>query len=235
MHLWALLLTLLASQTPSWGTDHEAFPDVGKNDAGALQEASRVLEEELKLAARSQAYLVIDLVARTIAIKARGVSLYDIPVRGWSASAIDQLGQTFQLEARPPILRPKIDPTSTAEREPIALADMPTEYLLAFTPTLRVEVTSAAGGDLPRWAWSYGKRWWRDLGRWIRSFVGGQAAQTEPFLQLTLSREHSQSLAWSLVDGMALVVRRPVDQQARTGSEGTLPFSRPLHKIPALH
>jgi hypothetical protein len=212
MPLCALIFLLLVAQSPGWGREYEAFTDVETAQAASLREATRVLEEELKLATRSQAYLLIDLVGRTIAIKARGVSLYDIPVRGWSASAIDQMGQMFQLEARPPIIRPKIDPMSPAEREPIALADMPTEYLLSFAPTLRVEVTSAAGGDLPRWAWSYGKRWWRDLGRWIRSFVGEQAAQTEPFLQLTLSREHSQSLAWSLVDGMALVVRRPVDR-----------------------
>lgn len=212
MPLCALIFLLLVFQSPGWGREYEAFPNVETTQAASLQEAARVLEEELKLATRSQAYLVIDLVGRTIAIKARGVSLYDIPVLGWSASAIDQMGHMFQLDARPPIIRPKIDPTSTAEREPIALADMPTEYLLSFTPPLKVEVTPAAEGDLTRWAWSYGRRWWRNLDRWMKSFGGGQGAQTEPFLQLTLSVEHSQSLAWSLVDGMALVVRRPVDR-----------------------
>ncbi|HEY7531239.1 MAG TPA: hypothetical protein VH681_00495, partial [Nitrospiraceae bacterium] len=128
MHLCALLVILLVSQTPGWGADSGAFPDIGKNDTVALQEASRVLGEELKLAARSQAYLLIDLATNTIEIKARGVTLHQIPVTEWSASAIEQLTGAFRLNARPSIARRKIEPSSTAEQEPIALTDMPTQY-----------------------------------------------------------------------------------------------------------
>jgi hypothetical protein len=33
-----------------------------------------------------------------------------------------------------------------------------------------------------------------------------------PHLQLEVSAEQAQSLAWSAVDGMALVIRRPTDK-----------------------
>lgn len=212
MHLCALLVILLVSQTPSWGTDYEAFPDIGKGNAVALQEASRVLEEELKLAARSQAYLLIDLATRRIEIKARGVALHYIPVTEWSASAIEQMTRTFRLNDRPPIVRRKIEPLLTAEQEPIALTDMPTQYILSFTPALSVEIAPAAQDGLSRWVWWHGTRWWRRLERWANSFVDGQPAQIEPSLRLSLPVEQAQSLAWSLVDGMGLVIRRPVDK-----------------------
>jgi hypothetical protein len=212
MHFCALLVILLVSQTPSWGADSDAFPDIEKNDAVALQEASRVLGEELKLAARSQAYLLIDLVAYTIEIKARGVTLHPIPVTEWSASAIEQMTGAFRLDARPLLVRRKIEPSLTAEQEPIALTDMPTQYVLSFTPALSVEIAPIAREGLSRWAWWYGVRWWRHLERWTGSFVLGQPTQFEPSLRLSLSVEQAQSLAWSLVDGMGLVIRRPADK-----------------------
>jgi len=209
MHLCALLVILLLFQTASWGTEYGAFPDIEKNDAATLEEASRVLDEELKLAARSQAYLLIDLVTRMIEVKARGVALHRIPVAEWSASSIEQMTKTFRLNARPPILRRKLDPSSVAEQEPIAPTDMPTQYVLTFTPALSVEIAPVAQEGLSRWAWWHGVRWWRQLGRWTSSFVGGQPTQIEPALRLSLSVEQAQSLAWSLVDEMALVIRRP--------------------------
>jgi hypothetical protein len=212
MHLCALLVILLASPASGWGADYEAFPDVGQHSAVGLQEATRVLEEELKLAARAQAYLLVDLVTRTIEIKARGVTLHRIPVSEWTASAVEQMANTFRLNVRPGIARRKIDPSSTAEQEPIALADMPTQYALSFTPPLSVEIVPDSQEGIARWAWSYGERWWRKLERWTGSLLGGPPAQSEPALQLTLSVEHAQSLALSLVDGMALVIRRPTDK-----------------------
>ena len=212
MHLCALFVILFVSQTPSWGADSDAFPDIRKNNSGTLQEASRVLGEELKLAARSQAYLLIDLVTYTIEIKARGVTLHQIPVTEWSASAIEQMTGAFRLNGRPPIVRRKIEPSSTTEQEPIALTDMPTQYVLSFTPALSVEIAPIAKEGLFRWAWWYGVRWWRQLNRWASSFVGGQPTEFEPSLRLSLSVEQAQSLAWSLVDGMGLVIRRPADK-----------------------
>lgn len=212
MHLCAMLAFLLPFADPTWGAEYDAFPALGINDPASLREASRVLEEELRLAARPQTYLLVDLVARRIAMKARGVVLHLIPIIGWSSSASDQMAKTFRLSARPPVVRPRIDPSSTSEQEPIALADMPTQYRVTFTPLFYLEIIPAAGEDPFRWAWAQVNNWWRQLERWSSSLIAGHPLQIEPSLRLTLSVEQAQSLAWSMVDGMALVIRRPTDE-----------------------
>ena len=212
MHFCALLALFLPFAAPSWGAEYDAFPDLGIIDPTSLQEASRVLEEELRLAARPQTYLLVDLVAHRIAIKARGVALYEIPLVGWSVTGSEQMTKTFRLIARPPVVRRKIYPSSTAEQEPIALPDMPTHYRVTFTPPFNLEIAPAAGEDPLRWAWSRVTNWWQQLGRWSSSLVAGHPVQNEPSLRLTLSVEQAQSLAWSMVDGMALVIRRPADK-----------------------
>ncbi|MBH0203757.1 MAG: hypothetical protein HP496_16005 [Nitrospira sp.] len=63
------IVVLFVFITPSWGKELEAFPDLQLNDAQGLKEATRVLEEELKLAARPQTYVLIDLV---------GICLFEI-------------------------------------------------------------------------------------------------------------------------------------------------------------
>jgi hypothetical protein len=212
MHLCALLALLLPLAGPTWGADYDVFPDLGINDPASLKEASRVLEEELRLAARPQTYLLVDLVARRIAIKARGVVLLQIPIVGWSGSASDQMAKPFRLIARPPVVRPRIDPSSAAEQEPIALADMPTHYRVTFSPPFNLEIIPSAGEDPIQWAWAQVGDWWRQLGRWSSSLIPGHTSQSDPALRIALLVEQAQSLAWSMVDGMALVIRRPADQ-----------------------
>jgi hypothetical protein len=212
MSLCAILL-LLSFATSSWAKDIEAFPDLNLNDPSSLQEASRVLEEELKLAARPQTYILIDLVTRTIQIKGRGVELHRIPIATWSAKSPQDLKGIHRLIARPPVVRRKIDPSATIEQEPISLADMPVDYALSFTPPLAIDVIPAAGDNPLQGIVSSGKTWWRNLKNWGGSFLTDQSATQGPHLQLTLSVEQAQSLAWSLVDGMPLVIRRTTDNK----------------------
>mgnify|MGYP003498918585 FL=1 len=54
MPLPIILSVVLLLSTPGWAAEGEVFPDLDINDPVALQEGSRVLEEELKLAARAQ-------------------------------------------------------------------------------------------------------------------------------------------------------------------------------------
>lgn len=211
MPLSLLLLLVLSGGAPAWGADVEVFPDLDLNDPAALQEASRVLDEELKLAARPRTYLIVDLVSATILIKDRGIDLHRVPLLAWSWSAPEQMTGTFRLVARPPVVRRKVDPSSTTEQEPISLADMPTDYRLIMTPAFNVDIVPAASDAPLRWAWAQGKRWWGLFLVWIDARLSVPSASA-PALHLTLSREEAQSLAWSLVDGMPLVVRRPTDK-----------------------
>jgi hypothetical protein len=212
MTLCAILL-LLAFTTPSWGKDLEAFPDLNLNNPTELKEATRVLEEELKLAARPQTYLLIDLGAGTIHIKGRGIGLHQIPIVTWSSGSREDLKGIHRLVARPPVVRRKIEPGAGAEQEPISLADMPADYVLSFTPSLSVTVVpSVASDSLLQSAVLLGKVGWRNVRDWTSRLFMDRSSEPRSHIRLTLSVDHAQSLAWSLVDGMALVIRRPTDK-----------------------
>jgi hypothetical protein len=212
MKFCAVLLLLLLSGHQSLAGDIEAFPDLNLNDAAALQEAARVLEEEVRLAGRAQTYLLIDLVTQTIQIKGRGVELHRIPIIEWSASGLNNTKGAYRLITRPPVLRRKIDPSASVEQEPISLTDMPVDYTLSFTPPLTIDVAPAAGDNLLQWLRAQGKTWWRNMKERGGSLAAGQSATQSPHLQVEMSAEQAQSLAWAAVDGMALVVRRTTDK-----------------------
>jgi hypothetical protein len=212
MNLCAILL-LLALTTPSWGKDIEAFPNLNLNNPNELTEATRVLEEELKLAARPNTYLLIDLGASTIHIKGRGIGLHQIPIITWSVRSREDLKGIHRLAARPPVVRRKIEPGAGVEQEPISLADMPADYVLSFTPSLSVTVVpSVATDSLVQSAVLLGKAGWRNVRDWTSKLFTDRTSESTAHLHLTLSVDHAQSLAWSLVDGMALVIRRPTDK-----------------------
>lgn len=208
------MLLFLALTTHSWGKDLEAFPKLNLNDPASVKEATRVLEEELKLAARPQTYVLIDLVEKTIHIKGRGVGLHQMPIGQWSVASREALTGVHRLVARPPVVRRKIEPGKGAEQDPISLADMPADYDLSFASGLSISVASAAEKDsLVQGLAFMGKAWWRRVKNWT-STIGTDSSTPPAHLELTVSVDHAQSLAWSLVDGMAIVIRRPADIEA---------------------
>lgn len=209
---WVLLL-LVVLTTPSRAEDTGPFPDLNVKDPASLQEAARVLEEEVKLATRPQTYLLVDLVTRTIHIKGRGLDLYRIPIIAWSFTSPEAVTGTHRLIARPPILRRKIDPTASTEQEPISLADMPVDYTLSFSPGLTIDVIPSSDHSPFQWIAARGKAWWRRLKEWPASLATGQSAPPSPHLQVEVSSEQARSLAWSAVEGMPLVVRRTTDKK----------------------
>lgn len=211
MNLCALLILLIFT-SPSWGKDVETFPDLDLSDGRALKEATRVLEEEVKLAARPQTYVLIDLVASQVQIKGRGVGLLHIPIIAWTAESKEDLKGVHKLVARPSVVRRKINPGAATEQEPISLADMPTDYVLSFTPAMTIRVVPSATSEHPVQSLvNLGKAWWHGLANWTTGLLADQSSKS-PHLQLTITADHAQSLAWALVDGMAVVIRRTPDK-----------------------
>lgn len=207
-----VLSVVLLFPVPGWAAEGEVFPDLDINDPVALQEGSRVLEEELKLAARPQTYLLIDLVSEVIQIKARGVDLHRLPIAAWTVTELPRLTGTFRLTARPPVIRRKLDPSAMTEQEPISLSDMPTEYRLSFIPAMAMDIESAAEQGAMGWIRATSKKAWKQLRIWRQHLGGVQSSSEAPTLNITLSSEQAQSLAWSMVDGMPVVIRRPSEQ-----------------------
>ena len=177
------------------------------NDAAALQEATRILAEEIKLAARPQTYIILDLVDRSVLIKGRGAELHRLPIEQWSAVHLTDATGTFRLQARPPVARRKIEP-ATGEQPPVSLEDMPAAFTLTFSPSLLVAVHPSAADDVWRWLGFTAREWWSWLMDWGRRLVTGNEPSPQPVLRITLAPHHAQSLAWSVTEGMPFLVRR---------------------------
>lgn len=203
---WALsVLSFLA------GPGFAADPTL--SDPEALRETTKVLEEEIKLAARPQVYLSIDLPERTIFIKGRGIELHRLPITAWRVCGESPSGGVYRLRERPPVERPRTISPDDPSLDPIELHDMPAEYVLAFLPNLTVTVAPPAGEHPWLWVKSYLREWGNLLISWVRRRSGFQGESERVRLRLTLSQEAAQSLAWSVTDGMPLLIRRVPDRQ----------------------
>lgn len=190
----ALSLALLAAAASAIDS-----PD---RDTAALSEATRLLEDELKLAARPQIYLVLNLAERHIAIKGRGLELHRIPIADWTRSGNHPLTSIFRLRTRPAVDRPKAATVENAPVSAIELHNMPDTYELHFDPGLVILVTQS-WRDRP---WERMKALLRAW--WQQARTAASAANDQPAvrLHLVLTQEAAQSLAWSAVDGMPLLL-----------------------------
>jgi hypothetical protein len=206
------LLLFLLVLPPSLPSPKAAEPEnifaLDVNDPAALQEATRILAEEIRLAARPQTYVIVDLVDRSIVIKGRGTELHRLPIEQWSAVHLADASVTFRLQARPPVARRKIEPAAAGDQPPVSLEDMPTDFTLAFSPSLLVTVHPSPSGDFWRWFRSNGREWWIWLRKWGRRLMTGDEPAPQPVLRLTLTPHYAQSLAWTVTDGMPFLIRR---------------------------
>ena len=198
---FCLLPTLL-------GATQEPPPTLPIQDPQTLREVTRTLEEELKLASRPQPYLVLDLSQRVILIKGRGMILRHFTVLNRTGSREETSPGVYKLLARPPVARPKIQPGQASTEHPIEVQDMPMEYLLVFDRGLVVEVAPPLT-ERP-WHW-FKRKWvshWIRVKSWLRADPSGESLSTPPRLNLVLSHEEAQALAWAVTEGMPLLVGR---------------------------
>jgi hypothetical protein len=202
------LVLLLLSTLPAAATESENIFGIDLNDPAALQEATRLLAEEVKLAARPQTYVIVDLVDRAVLIKSHGAELHRFPIEQWSASLLAEVSTTFRLQARPPVTRRKIEPSAGGDQPPVSLDDMPTDFTLTFAPSFLLAVHPSATADFWRWLRFTLREWWIWLTNWIRTLATGKEPAPQPVVRLTLTPHHAQSLAWTVTEGMPFLIRR---------------------------
>src|SRR6266508_4625143 len=65
------------------GTSAQSLQSTGERQA--IQEANTVLQEEIKLAARAQTYLLIDVRQGVVLVKVRGIEIHRLPLLSWRA------------------------------------------------------------------------------------------------------------------------------------------------------
>jgi hypothetical protein len=208
MHILFAASIFLSLVSDVWGGEPEIVPLPDSTDPHPLQEMVRLLDEEVKLAARPQTYVIIDLVDRAVLIKGRGVELHRFPIERWSAVQLDKATTTFRLQKRPPVTRHKVDPAAGAEQSPISLDDMPIEFTLSFSPSLTVAVHPSASDNPWCWLKFKGREWWMWLKDWSLILATGNAPPSRPSIHLTVTADHAQSLAWTVTEGMPFLLHR---------------------------
>jgi hypothetical protein len=208
MVLLVFLLFVPICLQPAWTAESENVYAIDPNDPVALQEATRILAEEVKLAARPQTYIIVDLVDRSLVIKGRGAELHRLPIQQWSAVHLAEATATFRLQARPPVSRRKVEPLAAGDQPPVSLDDMPIDFTLKFSPSFIMVVHPSASDDFWRWLRVTGREWWMWMKEWAWRLSTGYEPAVYPVLHLTLTPHHAQSLAWTVTQGMPLLVRR---------------------------
>jgi len=207
--LFLLLIGLYTGLFPSLVLSRDAVhrPTM---DAEALIEANRVLEEELALAGRPQIYMVLDLTAHIILIKSRGIELHRLPITAWHQVRKGSLNGVFRLRARPSVSRPKAAaPAENTAPAAIELQHMPERYDLAFDPGLMISVGQTVRERPWPWVKSLVHEWWNHVAGLL-----GIVVKTEDWatikIHLTVSPDTARSLAWTMTDGMPLIIGRTV-------------------------
>lgn len=176
-----------------------------------VAERNRLLDQEIRLAARPQTYLVLDLQAGQILIKARGLELHRLAISSWVTSEFDRLVGPFYLKARPPILRTKSGSPDDPSAQPIELDDMPSTFELSFDPPLVISVEASTHRSVWARLRSYIGRWWHSLARLSHALSDTSPSEDNLrplMISLLLAEEDARSLAWTVTDGMPLLILR---------------------------
>lgn len=178
------------------GTDAQSPQAAGERQT--IQEANALLQDEIKLAARPQTYVLVDVHQGVVLVKARGLELHRLPLLAWRARGNQPPAGLFKLTVRPPVDRPKTMPGEDATEHPIAVSDMPAEYRLVLEPSLIVMVGPPVQDHPWLWIWSLLREGWTRM-----ATAGGGS-----WLRITLASENARSLAWLVTDGMPVLIGR---------------------------
>jgi hypothetical protein len=174
--------------------------------SSAIVQVNRLLEEELKVAARPQIYLVLDLDVSALIIKSRGIELHRVPIQAWRRDGERSIEGTHRLRARPAVSRPKATPADDTSVAAIELQHMPDQYELVFDPGVIIAVS-----PLQERSWIRLKRsaqdWWKGMRHRLR--VGDtDGGMNEVRIAITLEQDAARSLAWTATDGMPILIGR---------------------------
>jgi hypothetical protein len=177
------------------------------DDASAIIEANRLLEEELKLAARPHIYMVLDPAAHVILIKSRGIELHRLHIIGFRQFGEGTLKGVFSLRARPSVTRPKAAPADTVSVPAIDLQTMPDRYDLAFDPRLVISIGQTARERPWPWMKALAHEWWSHLADMLGITIKADDAAVIR-IHLIVAQKTARSLAWIMTDGMPLIIGR---------------------------
>jgi hypothetical protein len=177
-----------------------------------LQEANRTLQEEIRLAAKPQTYLLIDVAQGLIVLKTRGVEVHRFTLLSWDTPGGRPSAGLFRLAARPPVDRPRTKPGEDATEHPIELSDMPAEYQLSLAPAGSIFIAPPIQEQPWLRARSFLREWWARL----TALSHSDSKSSHEWLRLSLSIDQARSLAWSVTDTMPILIGRTTVSETKS-------------------
>jgi hypothetical protein len=190
-----------------------ASPAPAADDARALWRQNRRLAAEATLSASPKPYFLLDLEGRRIALMARGLVLFEVPIVQsgvWGPGLVIGPSAVVQRDA---LSRPAIKPgeektTETLEDQILELADMPTTYRLHLAGDVTIEVLPLASGRWPVWRQRLELWRWR-LTRPLVTLRERRARHETTSAYVVLAPVDAQRLYWSFFEGLDGIVIPP--------------------------
>lgn len=180
---------------------------------GALWRESRLLAAEAELAQKPKSYFVLDLAGRKISLRARGMTLRELPVADAAVWGRLLLGPTALVQ-KDALARPAITPGEEATQETLdqqllEVADMPAEYRVGLDRGIGVDVFSAPPAGLWPGVRHRARLWrWR-FARLPQALREREERRGTTALFLVLAPADARALYWMLYEGIEGIVVPP--------------------------
>jgi len=196
---------------------------VRAQDAAKLAEKARVLEREAALAKNPSSYMVIDLPAQRIQLKARGFVLRSWDIKGGRVWGKPVELKVNKLVGKSAISKPerknitpgKEDPRNSAAKKPssepdvLELKDMPIHYSLLFGDNIRVSVKPKTSRFWPSVVnFAKGASWLAYLP--LKTLWLSLKHKTFTEIEIQLPTENdAKSLYWAFIEGLGTIIISP--------------------------
>jgi hypothetical protein len=192
-------------------------------EASSMSEADRLMEEnsllkaELQLAKSSKLYIVFDLPAKRISIKAKGILLKELPVESYTLwgtpvrpTSLSLLRKTALVKPERKEIIPKTEDTEKAEEasepEVIQLQDMPLRYELKFDDGIEISVKPTSAGVISTLFNLVASLKSYLLTRPLGTLWNGLHRQNFTEIVLVLDENDARSLYWSFQEGFQCII-----------------------------
>jgi hypothetical protein len=193
-----------------------AVPSPAADDVQTLWRRNRRLAAEATLSASPKPYFLMDFEGRRVALMARGMVLFELPVAEaliWGRRPA--IGPTA-VEERDPLARPAIKPgeekpaggMASIDEQLLELVDMPTRYHMRLAGDVEIEVVPVATGRWPQLRQSLDDLRWR-LSRPLVTLRQRRERRETTTIRLVLHAADAQRLYWSFYEGLAGILIPP--------------------------
>ena len=194
-----------------------SFEASSGSEADRLMEENSLLKAELQLAKSSKLYIIFDLPAKKITIKAKGVLLKELPVESYTLwgtpvrpNPLPLLRKTALVKPERKEIIPKTEDTEDAENasepEVLQLEDMPLRYELKFDDGIEISVKPKSTGVISTLFNLIASLKSYLITRPLGTLWNGLRRQNFTEIVLVLNENDARSLYWSFQEGFQCII-----------------------------